>query len=208
MNSLSTQYSYMQPDPSGRFKGIVVVAAAHVLIGWGLFSGMGVTALHLIKPPPMTTTMVDVPPPPVVKKIIPPDAPPTHTETYMPKPDIAPTETNNSVVIESTPVPPPVSNVIAPPTPAVQARSGPTDIRLACPTQVPPDMPRKAIQDGATGVVRAQVLIQNGQVRDVTILSGPRLFHAAVKTAMMQYRCTNDGAGDVTAVQEFNFRLE
>lgn len=69
-------------------------------------------------------------------------------------------------------------------------------------------MPRKALQDGTTGVVRAQALISGGQVKEVTILSGPRVFHAAVRQAMMQYRCTNDGSGDVLATQEFNFKVE
>ena len=68
-------------------------------------------------------------------------------------------------------------------------------------------MPRKALQDGVSGVIRAQVLIKDGVVKDVTILSGPRVFHAAVKAAMMQYKCVSDG-GEVTATQEFNFKLE
>ena len=68
-------------------------------------------------------------------------------------------------------------------------------------------MPRKAIQDGSEGVVKAQALIKDGAVREVTILSGPRVFHAAVKAAMMQYRCTADG-GEITATQEFVFKIE
>ena len=48
----------------------------------------------------------------------------------------------------------------------------------------------------------------DGVVKEVTILSGPRVFHAAVRTAMLDYRCTNDGTGDVLATQEFNFKLE
>jgi periplasmic protein TonB len=68
-------------------------------------------------------------------------------------------------------------------------------------------MPRKAVQEGAQGVVRAQALISGGVVKDVTILSGPRVFHAAVRAAMMQYKCTASG-GDVLATQEFNFKIE
>ena len=69
-------------------------------------------------------------------------------------------------------------------------------------------MPRKALQDGTTGVVKAQALISNGQVKSVEILSGPRVFHAAVRAAMLQYKCTNDGSGEVLATQEFNFKVE
>ena len=68
-------------------------------------------------------------------------------------------------------------------------------------------MPKKAVQDGIAGVVRAQALIRDGSVREVTILSGPRVFHAAVKAAMMQYKCSTD-SGEALATQEFNFKVE
>jgi len=99
--------------------------------------------------------------------------------------------------------------VIAPPPPPAPPAKVPTrnDIGVACPTQVVPEMPRKAIQDGTIGVVKAQALIKDGAIKEVTILSGPRVFHAAVRAAMMQYKCVTDG-GDVIATQEFNFKLE
>ena len=78
---------------------------------------------------------------------------------------------------------------------------------VACPAQVKPEMPRQALRDGIEGTVRAQALIQNGVVKEVTILSGPRIYHAAVRSAMMQYKCVSS-IGDVTAVQEFSFRFE
>jgi protein TonB len=68
-------------------------------------------------------------------------------------------------------------------------------------------MPRKALQDGTEGVVKAQIRLVNGVIQDVTILSGPRVFHAAVKAAMMQYKCVSD-AGEVIAVQEFGFKVD
>ena len=68
-------------------------------------------------------------------------------------------------------------------------------------------MPRKAIQEGAEGIVKAEVTIRDGAVKDVQILSGPRVFHAAVRSAMMQYRC-QAGAGEVKATQEFVFKIE
>ena len=67
-------------------------------------------------------------------------------------------------------------------------------------------MPRKALQDGTVGVVRAQALIRDGVVKEVTILSGPRVFHTAVRNAMLQYKCTAD-PGDVLATQEFGFSI-
>jgi protein TonB len=82
-----------------------------------------------------------------------------------------------------------------------------TTIGLACPTQVAPEMPRKAIQDGTVGVVKAQIHVKGGVIQSVEIISGPRVFHAAVKAAMMQYKCVTDGS-DVVATQEFDFKLD
>jgi protein TonB len=42
-------------------------------------------------------------------------------------------------------------------------------------------------------------------VKEVTILSGPSVFHAAVRAAMLQYKCTAE-SGEITATQEFVFR--
>jgi len=82
-----------------------------------------------------------------------------------------------------------------------------SDIAAACPQQVKPEIPRKALQEGTSGVVKAQARISGGQVKEVTILSGPRVFHAAVKAAMMQYQCVSS-SDDVIATQEFEFKIE
>ncbi len=78
---------------------------------------------------------------------------------------------------------------------------------VACPTQVRPEMPRQALRDGTEGVVKAQALIRDGIVREVNILSGPRVFHSAVRSAMLQYKCIS-GPGDVIATQEFVFKID
>ena len=68
-------------------------------------------------------------------------------------------------------------------------------------------MPRKALIDGTQGVVRAQAVIEDGVVREVNILSGPRVFHAAVKSAMLKYKCSREST-IVMATQDFNFKFE
>jgi len=73
--------------------------------------------------------------------------------------------------------------------------------------QVKPEMPRKALREGTEGVVKAQATIRGGLVTDVTILSGPPVFHAAVRAAMLQYKCAS-GPGEVTATQDFTFKLD
>ena len=97
----------------------------------------------------------------------------------------------------------PPAIALAPPKPS----SSRADMGIACPTQVKPDMPKKALRDGTEGVVKAQALIRDGSVREVTILSGPRVFHAAVQEAMLQYKCASS-SGDVLATQEFVFKIE
>jgi protein TonB len=214
-HSMSLYPVYRPKDPSRRYKGIAIVIALHVLIGWGIVSGTAKNALVMLKKPLEAVVIQEViippPPPPPPKEIKPPeamkvDAPPP---PFVPPPDVAPQVTSNAPSITSVATPPTTAAVIAPPPVAAPPRPAPNrqDLRVACPTQVPPEMPRKAIQDGSEGVVRAQALVKNGAVQEVTILSGPRVFHAAVKAAMMQYKCTAD-ATEVVATQEFVFKIE
>ena len=213
------QYGYQPKDPGQKYRGILIVVALHVLLAWAIVSGTAKKGLDIIKKPLEAVVIQEViipppPPPPPIKEIKPPEvmapkvvapAPPP----FVPPPEVAPQQTA-APAIASVATPSPAPAVIAPP-PQVEApaaaKPARSEIGVACPTQVAPEMPKRAIQDGIFGVVRAQALIREGAVREVTILSGPRIFHAAVKAAMMQYKCTND-SGDITATQEFNFKIE
>lgn len=218
--SAKVSHGYGYQDPSRRIQGIAVVLLVHVLIGYALVSGMARKGLNLIKKPLEAVVIQEViipppPPPPPPKKIEAPketpkpDAPPP---PFVPPPDVVPAAAATAPSIISTATPPPKPAVIAPPPPPpppkpVQTGPKQASMSVACPSQVPPEMPRKALQDGTEGVVKAQARIKNGVVTEVTILSGPRVFHSAVREAMMQYKCTQD-AGEVIAVQEFNFKIE
>ena len=228
MSAVLGPTSYGKRDPSSRAKGIVIVVALHVLIGYALVSGMARKGLELVKKPLEAVVIQEViippppPPPPPPKKVEPPkelpkvQAPPP---PFVPPPDVAPPVVSAAPVIVATPTPPPVPAVIAPPPPPAPpapaaaapapVAAGPkrASIGVACPTQVAPEMPRRALQDGTEGVVKAQILIKNGVVQEVTILSGPRVFHAAVKNAIQQYKCVADGP-EVLATQEFSFKLD
>ncbi len=212
---------YGAQDPARRIKGIVIVVALHAFLGYALMSGLAGKGLNLIKKPLEAVVIQEViipppPPPPPPKKIETPkemvktEAPPP---PYVPPPDVTPPVSSTAPSIVSVATPPPAPAVIAPPPPpappAPPVATGPkrTSIGVACPTQVTPEMPRKAIQDGTEGMVKAQALIKDGAVKEVTILSGHRVFHAAVRNAMLQYKCTQD-AGEVLATQEFNFKLD
>jgi protein TonB len=219
MNTLDMDYSFEPRDPSRRFKGLVIVIVLHALIGYALVSGLARKGLNIIKKPLEAVVIQEViipppPPPPPPKKIekvqeMPKvEAPPP---PFVPPPEVTPPVTSTAPVIQSVATPPPAPAVIAPPPPPAPppVETGPkrTTIGLACPTQVQPEMPRKALQDGVEGVVKAQIHIKGGTIVEVSILSGPRVYHAAVKAAMMQYKCVTD-AGDVIATQEFNFKVE
>ena len=224
MNTLVGPSNYGKSDPASRVKGIVVVVALHVLIGYALVSGMARKGLDLVKKPLEAVVIQEVmipppPPPPPPKKVELVKEPPTvqaPAPPIVPPPDVAPPVASTAPVIAATPTPPPAPVVIAPPPPP--ASPGPVAppalpaakslaIGVACPTQVKPEMPRRALQDGTEGVVRAQILIRNGVVQEVTILSGPRVFHAAVKSAIQQYKCVADGP-EVLTTQDFSFKLE
>jgi len=215
MNTLGLHPVYKPRDPSRRYKGIVIVIALHILIGWGIISGTAKNALMILKKPLEAVVIQEViippPPPPPPKQIKPPEAPKVEAPPppFVPPPDVPPPTTSTAPTIVSVAAPPPTPAVIAPPAPVAPPKPAPNrgDLRVACPTQVAPEMPRKAIQDGSEGVVRAQALVKDGAVKEVTILSGPRVFHAAVKAAMMQYKCTQD-ATEILATQEFVFKIE
>ena len=223
MNAVITPSSYGTRDPSSRVKGIVVVVVLHALIGYALVSGMARKGLDLIKKPLEAVVIQEViipPPPPPPKKIEPPpEAPKVQAPPppFVPPPDTPPPATSTAPVIHSVSTPPPTPHVITPPAPsAPPAPAAPPPappppviktIGVLCPSQVPPEMPKRALQDGTQGVVKAQIVLKGGAVQEVNILAGPRVFHAAVKAAIMQYKCVGDGA-EVTVTQEFNFKID
>ena len=215
--SIGMNYRYQPKDPSRRAKGLVIVIALHAFMGYALVSGMARKGLNFIKKPLEAVVIQEViippPPPPPPKKVETPkevvrsEAPPP---PYVPPPDVATPTVSSGISIAATTNVPTAPVAIAPPAPPapVKPAANRSDIGVACPTQVPPEMPRKAIQDGTEGVVKAQIRIKAGVIQDVTIVSGPRVFHSAVKAAMMQYKCISDAGGEVVATQEFNFKLE
>jgi len=208
MSARSSVHQYEQSKKSGLGWGIVV--GIHVLVLYLLITGMAQKGLKIISKPLTATVIQEViipPPPPPPKKIEKPqpDMPKTMPMPFVPPPEVqAPTQQAPTITAVTAP-PPPAPAVIAPPAP--KGLTGKQDIGIVCPKQVRPEMPVKAIRDNVEGVVRAQILVQNGDVKEVTILSGPRVFHAAVKEAMMQYKCKTE-TDAVTATQEFSFKLD
>jgi periplasmic protein TonB len=202
--------NYGAKDSTRRVIGWMAVVVIHAIVLWALVTGTARRGLEIIKKPLEAAVIQEVtippPPPPPPKEIKPPkqkvEAPPP---PFVPPPEVTP-PTTTAPTIASVQTPPPTPAVIAPPPPPVPAVTR-ADIKVACPTQVKPDMPDKATREGIEGVVRAQVVIRDGSVVKVDILSGPAIFRAPVRDALLQYRCLQ-GPGEMVATQEFVFKLE
>jgi periplasmic protein TonB len=204
---------FRSADPTRRMIGWIVVFLVHVVVLWALITGTARKGLEIIKKPLEAAVIEEViipPPPPPPPKIIKPPEPQAPKVEAPPPPFVPPPEVtppvSNAPSIVSAPTPPLTAPVIAPPAPPA-APVGRAEIGVVCPNQVKPEMPVKAVRDHIEGVVKAQATIRDGAVVSVQILSGPSVFRTPVTNAMMQYKCVTSG-GEVTAVQEFNFRVE
>ena len=199
----------------GRGVGVGVVIGIHIIVGWGLASGLGSEMVAAVKKPLQAVVLQEVvlPPPPPPPPPPKPQQPPKQVvqQTAPPPPYVPPAEVQTQAAVEAPVVqasitPPPAPAPIAPPAPPAPSAPARMDLAIACPTQAKPQLPEKALRDGLSGTVRAQVTIMGGVVSAVDIVSGPRVFHAAVREAMQKYRCT---APDGTvAMQAFEFRVE
>ncbi len=204
--------------PRSRFGtvGIAVMVGLHVVLGYALLSGLARKAIVVVKKPVDATLIQEVklpppppPPKPIVKQEVQVQAPPP--PAYVPPPEVTPPPALEpaptiTAVQSGEPVAPPPA---APPTPApAPYKPVSNDIAAACPKQAKPELPQRAIDEGISGVVKAEARIKNGRVVEVRIVSGPRVFHAAVRAAMSRYECQTSGDAEVVATQSFTFTVE
>jgi len=215
------------PGGARRFKpkskfgpiGLAVMVGAHVLIGYALATGLARQVFEVVKKPLTATIIEEVklpppppPPPPRIQKIA--QAPKPNTPpppAYVPPPEVQPPAAPPAPSIQAVQTvkaeAPPPAVAPAPAAPPAPPASVHSDISLACPKQVKPEMPQKAVDDGIEGTVKAEVHVRNGKVMDVRILSGPRIYYAAVRAAMLRYECVN-GDAEVIATQDFTFKVD
>ena len=224
-----TGQGFESSAPLRRIKVLLIVIALHVVIGYALLSGMARKELAAVNKPLQAVIIqeVNIPPPPepaqpplqkpeapkpkpatVTTPLPIPHEPVMQAMTQVPSPlPTANAERPLTLPTPTTPATPPTHSVPSSPATPRPVASTKSDIHIACPKQVAPTMPRQALRDSTQGVVKAQAVIRDGAVREVTILSGPSVFHAAVRKAMMQYECT-PASIEIVVTQEFNFKFE
>lgn len=212
MTTITANYHFQPKDPSRSATGLIVVVGLHIVLGYALVSGLARDVVKIIKKPLEAVVIQEVklPPPPPPPKIVKieqaPKAKAPPPPAYVPPPEVAP-PVSAPVIAAASPTPPPEPAVIAPPAAPAPAPVAPpkpvrVDIAASCPKQVRPEVPRGA--EGVSGIIKAQALIRGGAVREVTILSGPKVFHSVVRSAMLQYGCVS-GDAEIVATQQFVF---
>jgi len=206
-------FARQQRNPAKHLIGIGAVVLLHILVVYALVSGLARKVVEVVRAPIETKVIeetVKPPPPPEIPLPPPPklEAPPP---PFIPPPEVVITQPPPPVqTITATQTPPPAQVDITPVAPtAPPAAPGPVSIRVVCPTQVQPTMPRKALQENISGSVTARARIKGGKVIAVEIIkSQPRgLFDNAVRSAMSQYQCAASGDQEIVAIQEFQFTV-
>ncbi|MBK6853398.1 MAG: energy transducer TonB [Burkholderiales bacterium] len=217
-----------------RYTGIIVVVLLHVLIVYGLVSGLARKAVEIIKKPIEMKIMEEVklppppppPPPPKIEKIkdVPPPPEVAPPPPYVPPPEVQviPPPVAAPVIqavaqepppkpVEIKPPPPPAPP--APPAPPPPAPPPPVkaEIGLACPGYkeiLANSLAGQFDRFGVTGVVKVMIKIQGRQIVDVTPQSGPREYYRAVQGAVKRMNCATTGATELLVPLEVSFREE
>ncbi|GAB4215770.1 MAG: hypothetical protein Fur007_14470 [Rhodoferax sp.] len=232
MKHVAALDDFQPSNPARRLVAALLVLALHALLAWTLMMELPRPQVPTAHPPLRAQIIqaVTLPPPPAQKPEPPPKpkvlpkappkpapvlqalAPPTAAAPaplpplpFVPAPEQAINQAAPAMAATTQPpAAPPVVAAPAPPSPPAPRQAS---IGVACPRQVAPEMPRQALREGIEGVVQARIHIRAGRVTEVHILSGPRVFHAAVRAAILQYECSSD-ANETIATQSFQFKFE
>jgi periplasmic protein TonB len=205
---------------SSRTTSFALVVLLHILMIWGIASGLARKAVEKVVGPIETKVIEEIkPPPPPPEKIVPPPpdlkAPPP---PFVPIPEIqvqAPPPPA-AIQTQSTQPPPPAEFKPAPPPVAVPTPPAPPAPKpekvaagMLCPTMAKPEL--NANFEGVAefvvvGTVRGgRVVSQEIRVkRGIPDRKALRQLQQSITEAMGQYKCATDGVFE----QEFVFKLE
>ena len=208
-------FAKQQRDPTRHLIGIICVILVHVLVIYGLVTGLARKAVDVIKKP-LTATIIEeikAPPPPppppkkieVVPKVLAPVQP------YVPPPDVPVPTLAEPVIAAVTPTPPPEPVAIAPPVVAPPAPKPAIRRGIVPLSRVNPEYPQEAIRKGINeGTVVARLNIdEKGNVTEVKIMEArpPRVFDRAVIAALSQWKFQADGEKYIGEI-EVNFTMQ
>ncbi|HTS22609.1 MAG TPA: energy transducer TonB [Casimicrobiaceae bacterium] len=211
-------FARRQRDPTRHMVGIGIVILVHVIVIYGLVTGLARKAVEVIKKPLNATIVEEIkappPPPPPPKKIEIPKTPPP-PQPYVPPPDIpVPTMPSEPVIAAISPTPPPAPPVIAPPAPPPPPPAKPAvKINPRPISATPPDYPSEAQRKEIEGSVVAHVFVdENGNVTDVKIIEAKppkvmRYFEQAAKEALKQWKFAPTGEKFIGEI-EVDFKLQ
>lgn len=227
-------YAQRERNPTKHFVSIGAVVLLHILIVWGLVSGLARKVVQVIKapietkiieevkPPPPPPERIELPPPP---KFVPP--PPA----YVPPPEVQvqtpPPPPQQTITVTPTPPPPepppPVAPRVeipppappappAPPPPA--AAPAPMTAAVVCPqyTTVLNDagFPREALRAGVEkGSVTLKLFIGgNGSIKNVEIVSSSnRAFNRGAMEAARAITCQGQGR-EIEVLLPIDYKLQ
>lgn len=211
-------YTRKKPGMNSRAAGLAGVVIFHVLLIYGLVSGLAQDVVKVIQqkvevavitePPPPPPP----PPPPKVEKVV-KQEPTPQPKAYVPPvvnpPPVTQAPQNAIAATTSDPTPPPPVKPAPPPEPAAPA--GPVSAKANCSRLASPEYPSKAQEDEIQGVVKVIFAIgANGKFESIQQISFERIpgryqnaFKNAISRALQGYDCK---AGALMT-QEFAFSL-
>jgi protein TonB len=218
-------FARQQRNPTRHLVGIGGVVLFHVLLIWGLMSGLARKVVEVVKGPIEVKVIEEVvkkpPPPPEV-------VPPPPKLAAPPPPFIPPPEIN----IAPPPVPPPTITQVtqeAPPAPQAPVIA-PPPVAVAPPAPPPPPQPavrsaqvacanyrevmstiqypREALLDGIEGEVVIEFTVTgNGQIRDPVIKSSShRVFNRVSLAVVNRLQCQGQGQ-DIRVQAPVSFKI-
>jgi len=215
-------FSRTQRDPTRKFVGIGAVVLFHIVIVYGLITGLARKVVEVVKGPIEVKVIEEIikkPPPP--PELLPPppklQAPPP---PFIPPPEIniQPPPTPAPTITAVTPEPPPAPQapVIVAPAPTPTPAPAPPVVQSAavvCPNYREAlgsvAYPREAALDNIQGEVLAEfTLSATGQIRDIVIKSTTNRIFNRPAIQMIQTRLSCKGQGqDVKLSLPISFKL-
>jgi protein TonB len=211
-------YARQQRNPSRHLVGIGGVVLFHILIIWGLVSGLARKVVEVVKGPIEVKVIEEVakPPPPPAEIIPPPPKMAAPPPPFIPPPEIniapppTPAPTISAVTREAPPTtalppiqppPPPVAAAPPPPKP-----TGPQSARVVCSNYVEVmssiAYPREALLDGIQGEVLIEFTVSaSGEIKNVEIKSSSNRIFNRPALAAVQSKLSCQGQGQDVRVQ-------